>query len=310
MSVNVLGPAYVQYQHPSLAEAERFLSDFGFTACGGTGATRYFRGVEAGGYCYVAHEGPREFIAGGFEVVDVDALIGASRTIIGASPVRPLSGPGGGSYVELRDPDGFRIDLIAGRETLEPLAGTDATIVNFGDRKQRFGQFQRFERRPARVRRLGHFGFNVSSFERSFAWYHDNLGMTASDTLHAGPAGDDVAAFMRVDRGVEWVDHHSVFFLASPTTHVHHCSFEVQDPDEVMMGNEWLKARGWKPFWGVGRHILGSQVFDYWRDCSGFVIEHYADGDILHRGHRSERHDVADEALSVWGPPPPSDFLD
>lgn len=310
MGIEVLRPAYVQYSHASLVEAERFLTDFGFVVCGRTATAVYLRGVGADGFCYVAHEGVPGFIAGGFEVADVETLAEASRSIEHASQVRPLPGPQGGYYVELRDPDGFRLDLIAGRTAFEPLVETSATVFNYGERKQRFGTFQRFEKRPARIRRLGHFGFNVGNFERTFAWYRDNLGMIASDTLHAGPDNQDIAAFMRVARGSEWVDHHSIFFLESPTTHVHHCSFEVQDADEVMMGSEWLKTCGWTPFWGVGRHILGSQIFDYWRDCSGFMIEHYADGDILNDRHEMGRHNVADEALSAWGPPPPADFLD
>lgn len=310
MSVRALKPAYMQYRHASLKEAERFLTDFGFNICAREAGTIYCRGVSADGVCYVAHEGEPAFVAGGFEVADRDVLDEASRTIDGASPVKALPGPQGGYHVELRDPDGFRIDLVAGREPLEALQETAPSVINLGDQKRRFGEFQRFARKPAQVRKLGHFGFNVSNFERTLAWYRTSLGMVPSDILHAGPDAKDVGAFVRVARGDDWVDHHSMFFLESPATHVHHCSFEVQDPDEVMMGSEWLKARGWKQFWGVGRHILGSQVFDYWRDCSGFMIEHYADSDLLNEHFQGDRHDVSDEALSVWGPQPPKDFLD
>ena len=310
MGVRALKPVYMQYRHASLDVAETFLADFGFVLCGREAGALYYRGVSSDGVCYIAHEGEPAFVGGAFEVEDHDVLEEASKTIEGASAVRPLPGPQGGSYVELRDPDGFRIDLIAGREPLEPLEETRPPVINHGHQKRRFGTFQRFERRPARVRKLGHFGFNVSSFERSLAWYRDNLDMRPSDTLHAGHDNKDVAAFMRVAQGDKWVDHHSVFFIESPATHVHHCSFEVQDPDEVMMGSEWLKAQGWKQFWGVGRHVLGSQVFDYWRDCSGFMIEHYADGDLLNEDFGGDRHHVADEALAVWGPEAPSDFLD
>ena len=309
MGVCVDRPAYVQYRHAALDVAHRFLTDFGFVECGREGATRFYRGVSADGVCYVAEEGDPAFLGGSFEVADADVLDKAAKTIEGASPVRPLPGPQGGRFVELRDPDGFRIDLVAGRALLEPMEETAASVINHGSNKNRLGQFQRFDRRPARVRKLGHFGFNVSSYERTLSWYRQNLGLRASDTLHAGPERKDVAAFMRVARGDEWVDHHSIFFLESPKTHVHHCSFEVQDPDEVMMGSEWLKAQGWTQFWGVGRHVLGSQIFDYWRDCSGFMIEHYADGDLLNEDFAGERHDVADEALAIWGPQPPDDFL-
>lgn len=303
-------PAYVQYRHRCLDEAERFLADFGMVQCGRDDKVAYFRGVEPRGYCYIAHAGDPEFIGGAFEVESLAQLEIASRSISNASKVKDLPGPLGGAYVELRDPDGFRIDLVAEMSPLDPLPETVPPILNFGNKKQRFGQFQRFEPGPARVRKLGHFGFNVSNFARSYAWYRSNLGLLASDTLYAEKPEEKIAAFMRVGVEGDWVDHHSLFFLESPVAHIHHCSFEVQDMDEVMMGSEWLKSQGWKQFWGVGRHILGSQIFDYWRDCSGFMIEHYADGDLLGHSHQVGNHCVADEALSVWGPAPPTDFLD
>ena len=33
--------------------------------------------------------------------------------------------------------------------------------------------------------------------------------------------------------------------------------------------------------WGLGRHVLGSQVYDYWSDPWGRVHEHWADSDRL-----------------------------
>jgi len=33
-----------------------------------------------------------------------------------------------------------------------------------------------------------------------------------------------------------------------------------------MMGHEYMRSQGsYKHIWGIGRHVLGSQVFDYWR---------------------------------------------
>ena len=44
---------------------------------------------------------------------------------------------------------------------------------------------------------------------------------------------------------------------------------------------QWLASKGNKLAWGVGRHILGSQVFDYWYTPDEFMIEHYSDGEPL-----------------------------
>ena len=78
MGVRVLKPAYMQYRHASLKEAERFLTDFGFGLCAREAGTLYFRGVAPDGVCYVAHEGEPAFIAGGFEVADREVLEEAS----------------------------------------------------------------------------------------------------------------------------------------------------------------------------------------------------------------------------------------
>lgn len=45
---------------------------------------------------------------------------------------------------------------------------------------------------------------------------------------------------------------------------VHHSSFEVHDLDTQNIGHQHLEDAGWTNAWGVGRHFLGSQIFDYW----------------------------------------------
>ena len=53
--------------------------------------------------------------------------------------------------------------------------------------------------------------------------------------------------------------------------------------DAVAMGGEYLKERGYDRIWGIGRHIQGSQIFDYWRDPWGNVVEHFTDSDLRQR---------------------------
>jgi hypothetical protein len=70
--------------------------------------------------------------------------------------------------------------------------------------------------------------------------------------------------FCRLDRGEELVDHHCFFFFGGPKFHVHHSSFETHDFDTQVLGHDWLRHKGYELSWGVGRHIMGSQIFDYW----------------------------------------------
>ena len=63
---------------------------------------------------------------------------------------------------------------------------------------------------------------------------------------------------------------------------LNHFSFEVQDIDDVFIGHEYLSGLSKdEHMWGIGRHLLGSQVYDYWADPWGRVHEHWADTDRL-----------------------------
>jgi hypothetical protein len=43
--------------------------------------------------------------------------------------------------------------------------------------------------------------------------------------------------------------------------------FDTQKPD-----HQWLAKKEYKSVWGVGRHILDSQIFDYWWDTTGNIM--------------------------------------
>jgi hypothetical protein len=103
----------------------------------------------------------------------------------------------------------------------------------------------------------------------------------------------DIMAFMHLDLGEEYTDHHTFFLQrASPTvgkTYVHNTSFEVAD---LVNGPPLSAKKEWKSVWGVGRHILDSQIFDYWYDSSKSKIEHHADGDVVNCDNATRREPV------------------
>ena len=62
----------------------------------------------------------------------------------------------------------------------------------------------------------------------------------------------------------------------------------MPDIDDVCMGHDYLKKFGkYEHMWGIGRHVLGSQVYDYWADPWGRVHEHWADSDRLNLANGS-----------------------
>ena len=66
-----------------------------------------------------------------------------------------------------------------------------------------------------------------------------------------------------------------------PANRYVHSAYQVCDLDALAAGGEYLSERGYLRSWGIGRHIQGSQLFDYWRDPDGFLVEHFADGDMF-----------------------------
>mgnify|MGYP002260725590 CR=1 FL=1 len=52
-----------------------------------------------------------------------------------------------------------------------------------------------------------------------------------------------------------------------------HSAYEVVDLDAVGQGQQVLRAKGHKHLWGIGRHVLGSQIFDYWFDPDGLQFD-------------------------------------
>lgn len=162
------------------------------------------------------------------------------------------------------------------------------------------------------IHKLGHYGFILARWEEECRWYTDHFNIVPSDVQFAPDNEElDVITFMHLDLGERYSDHHCIFLSRAPPgehDRMHHTSFEVEDFDTQLLGHQWLATQGYKSVWGVGRHILGSQIFDYWRDPSGFTIEHYADGDLvnIHTGTRRSKAGP----LSVWGPELSSDMFE
>ena len=182
---------------------------------------------------------------------------------------------------------------------------------------------------PAMIHKLGHFGYETDNYEDTCSWYTKYFNFRPTDVLHApGNESLDVGTFFRIDLGKEYVDHHCLLVVRGhkPGTRVHHSSFEVEDLDTQFMGkidrqsifhvagitnlvssaagHQWLLDQGYDLVWGIGRHVHGSQVFDYWYDSSGFIIEHYADGDVVNADTELLRAEAGN--MAVWGPPVPS----
>ena len=232
--------------------------------------------------------------------------------------------PGGGYILSITDPEGFPVNFTCGQSPItEERPKPAKLVVNDETDKPRQKAFQRFEAGPAAVHKLGHFGLNVQNFSDQMDWYTRHFNICPSDILYVpldgqtnadgSPKRKEVALFAHIDRGTDLVDHHTIFLTSLAPgieKHVHHCSFEVHDFDTQALGHQWLAQKEYKSVWGVGRHILGSQIFDYWWDPNGFMVEHYADGDLVNEDTPLGYGPAGHEGLAVWGPEVPQAFLE
>ncbi|OOF92088.1 hypothetical protein ASPCADRAFT_153403 [Aspergillus carbonarius ITEM 5010] len=303
--------SHMRYQHPDLDEITTFLKDFGMQVVKQTDEQVWYRGYGPDPYVYYARKGPKAFLGGTFEVESYGDLEKALQ-LPNASAITELKGhPGGGHLVTVTDPEGYPVNLIYGQIPHKPGEYPERLIINYEGEKTRLRKFHRFNPGPAPVHKLGHFGYFVKSFPSMLTFYTQHFNLVPTDFLYIEKEGrkDNVAIFAHIDRGKDSVDHHTLFMMANETSHVHHCSFEVHDFDTQKLGHYWLAEKGYKSVWGVGRHILGSQIFDYWWDTTGNMVEHYADGDIVNDetpiGHMPARN----ESLAIWGPEVPVEFI-
>ena len=301
--IKVQDIVYVIYRAPDLDRQAGFLSDFGLVEVARTADRLYMRGAGSYPYINVTEKGEPGFVAVGLLAGSAQELEAASR-LPGASAIEAIEGPGGGQRVRLTAPDGYRVDLVHGMARVEPLPVRDPLPINFAFQKQRVKDLQRPEHEPAQVVRVGHCVLKFNDGDGAARWFRETLGMLVTDRLHVpGQQATTLGTFLRCDRGGSPADHHTIFALHAPgDINVHHTSYEVQDPDAVHIGHYWLREKGWQASWGVGRHLLGSQIFDYWRNPWGYLFEHYADGDLLTADVAAGDYPATEENLAQWGP--------
>jgi catechol 2,3-dioxygenase-like lactoylglutathione lyase family enzyme len=294
--------AYARFAAPDLDAMERFLGAFGLVVTARGDDRLYARGTDPAPYLHVTERGDPGFRGVAFEAASADDLRAAAG-LDGASPLEKIDAPGGGQRVRFSDPDGYGVEVVHGRELLPPLAVRSAAPLNRGSERQRLGRLQRVQAGPSCVKRLGHAALRVSDFRRSEAWYKSRFGFLSSDEIYLGAAENVIAAFLRCDRGNVHTDHHTLVCVGvgDGPVELDHVAFEVEDFDAVMLGHEHLKEAGYEHRMGVGRHILGSQVYDYWRDPWGNVLEHFTDGDLLNHAHETGVHDPSAALGSQWG---------
>jgi catechol 2,3-dioxygenase len=190
------------------------------------------------------------------EAADLDALARAARSY-GCEIVRaaaPSDEPGGGTMLVLREPQGGVLRFVHG-DLRHAEAGPVADLAL----------------------RLAHVNINSVDPDAEAAFYERVLGFRLADRSKA-------MAFVRCNR-----DHHAVVITEAPVNGLNHIAFLVPDWESVMRASGRMVDHGYPLAWGVGRHGPGDNVFAYFIDPLGVVIEYTAevlqvDDDYVVRG--------------------------
>lgn len=296
--IRVTDIAYVRFRAPDLGEMETFLKEFGMGIAAKSDAMLYARGSDARPFLHVTEKGEPGFVGLGFHAESVEDLsrLAAENGVA----VEESAAPGGGRIVRLTDPDGFPVDVVAGQAAPAPLPVARKLVHNDGEARARAGEPLRVAPGPSQVKRLGHCVINVTDFRKSEAWYKSRFGLVTSDEIELAP-DMPLGAFLRCDRGSSYVDHHTLFLVGTGQPGFNHAAFEVANMDDLMAGHQHLVGAGRRHEWGVGRHILGSQIFDYWRDPWGHTVEHWTDGDLFNDQTPPNVRGLDDLMGTQWG---------
>ncbi|GHH22136.1 oxidoreductase [Sphingomonas glacialis] len=155
---------------------------------------------------------------------------------------RAADEPGGGAVLALRDPMGRAIRLVQG----------DTPVAALPDD-------------PARPERLSHVNFNSDDVDRDVAFFTDALGFGLTDR-------SKMMGFVRTN-----ADHHTIVISTAPVNTLNHVAFQMPTWEGVMLAAGKMIDRSFPIGWGPGRHGPGDNVFTYFVDPFGFVIEYTAE---------------------------------
>ena len=272
---------------PSLKDASGFYRDIWAMHVDGQDGDRiFFRSTGEDHSDLVLSEGERQLDHIGLLVGTAKELAQILKNVSKAGhsvPEEPRKGhrPGEALVAALSDPDGTRIELIvpSGLKNTTPAETCDGL-----------------------PRHMGHIVLWTPQLEKQEAFYA-LLGFQVSDRTHIG------MSFLRCN-----TDHHSIALARSTSkTGLQHVAFDIGSVNEVMRESGRLRRAGVECIWGVGRHGPGNNVFAYYNDPAGNVVEFYGDMETVESAEVTEpRFWGPEHKGDIWGiaGAPPLPFRD
>jgi catechol 2,3-dioxygenase-like lactoylglutathione lyase family enzyme len=276
-----------------MAEAKRFLTDWGLTQISATddklvfetrdGAQAIVRPKDAADLPPAIEPGNtvREVIWAAENQAELDKTLVTLKTVDNFRV-----GPDG--LPRVTDPNGLS---LAFRVTQRKPITVTPTLPNAPGSHNRVNQRSPIHQQ-ARPINIGHVVLFGADFQAMRSFYLDKLGFKISDEY------PNHGVFTRCQ---QVGDHHNLFILNRPgKPGVNHVAFTVTDIHEVIGGGLAMSRKGWKTEIGPGRHPISSAYFWYFENPLAAPLEYYADEDYCTEDWKPSTFERKPELFAEW----------
>jgi len=234
---------------PDIERSERFYAAvWGLEVVARHNGVVYLRAAGSDHHVVALHRSARaELRAVTFRVASADDFAPIAANVVAQgghliSPAVPSDAPDGGTVMTVRGPEGGLLRFVHGDVV-------HAARLSAGERPER----------------LAHVNLNSANANATAAFYQKALGFHLTDRTK-------LMAFVRCNS-----DHHAVVIADANVNGLNHVAFQMPSLEAVMRGSGRMIDAGFPIAWGVGRHGPGDNVFAYFIDPVGFVIEYTAE---------------------------------
>jgi len=200
-----------------------------------------------------------------------ERMVAAGATV--EADVSASEDNGGGVALCVRDGVGRTVRVVQG----------DATVPALTDGGSRPG-------------RLAHVNINTTDIDRDIRFFEKGLGFRLTDR-------SAMMAFLRTND-----DHHSIVLARATRDTLNHIAFNHEGWEDVMHASGRMCDARFPIGWGPGRHGPGNNVFMYFVDPFGIVVEHTAEVlrvDDSYRAGGPEDWVWPEGRADQWGIAPP-----
>lgn len=172
----------------------------------------------------------------------------------------------------------------------------DGHRIVFGHARRELNQGSEAVQGQALTARLQHLVLATSHADALVQFYTERVGLVISDTML-----DETQVSACWLRATDDNEHHSFALFRSEQEGLDHYSYELADWNGIRDWADHFAGKGFKLFWGPGRHGPGNNLFIFVLDPDGNRVELSAELETMYEGRPAGiwRHEP--DTLNQWG---------